>query len=88
MVMKVRHYADGGKVVLPGPETRRIKPAPLPPPKKGPKPKKLADGGKIAMKGRKSSTRVSAMDAIRGTVRRRQEQALGLRDGGKVKRKR
>lgn len=48
MVIKVRHYADGGKVQLPGPETRKMKPLPpMAPPKKGPPPKKMADGGKV-----------------------------------------
>lgn len=91
MVMKMRRYADGGKVELPPKSTRVIKPVQLPPPKPGPKPKAIkryADGGKVAVKFRKGEPRYSAMDAVRGTIRRKREQELGLKDGGKVKRKR
>lgn len=47
-----------------------------------------ADGGKIvkaAAKGSKRPEKFSTVDALRGTMRRKQEQALGLRDGGPVK---
>ena len=102
MVMKARKYADGGKVVLPGPETRKIKPAPLPPPQRGPKPekvktKKYADGGKVSSEKPPPRPKPpppkpapepkrSLMDIARGKTRREQERALGLKDGGKVKR--
>lgn len=113
MVMKVRRYADGGKVELPGPETRKIStPIKLPPPKSGPKPKKVAkkfaDGGKVMAKPssprpkpplvrgghkieplpRAPERRASAVDIMRGKTRREQEAALGLKDGGKVKKRR
>lgn len=108
MVMKVRHYADGGKVELPPKETRVIKPTPLPPPKSGPKPKKIkryADGGKVtsgkptmprprptpatpkAPPKPDTRERRSTIDIMRGKTRREQEMALGLKDGGKVKRR-
>ena len=94
MITKPRHYADGGKVQLPGPETRKLRPPPpMPPPKKGEKPKKIepkkyADGGKVAVKLHKKPkpAQASTVDIMRGKTRREREQALGLKDGGKVKR--
>jgi hypothetical protein len=63
MIMKVRHYADGGKVE---------KPAPKPAPKPEPKPEEKR----------------SLMDIMSGKTRREREKELGLKDGGKVKKRR
>jgi hypothetical protein len=102
MVATVVKYSDGGKVVMPprnppkpvqmprpqaGPKPKRVATNPRP------RPKAYADGGKVARKGPKTTRdtiaapkSASAADAMRNQ-RTRQEQLLGLKDGGKVRRR-
>lgn len=73
---------------LPGPETRRMPPVQLP------KPKRYADGGAVTKKPKptpppsrdtvQSPKPASTADALRNQ-RKRQESALGLRNGGMVR---
>lgn len=71
MVAKTRYYADGGKVSTDKPPPKPRPPAPKPPPK--------GDTVQMDPKG-------STADTLRNH-RARQMEALGLKDGGKVKRR-